>query len=221
MSSFEPVALAGRDATDFVPIALGARDGFAGAGLSRDERHEALERVRRDELAAAVERARAEGAEAARAEDREPFRAALAALAELRRDYLVQSREGIVELALAIAERVVRHALAEQADLLAAFVEHAVATVAADGPLEVRVSPIDCERLRAGEAEDAAVARERGYVLVADPALARGDVVVEGASSELDGRIERLLGIVRASLLPVDRDEIERGGADAPGGGAR
>ena len=42
MSSFEPVALAGRDATDFVPIALGARDGFAGAGLSRDERHEAL-----------------------------------------------------------------------------------------------------------------------------------------------------------------------------------
>lgn len=203
MSSFEPIALGARDtgaSLEFVPLAFAARGDFDGAGRSRDEQREEIAKAQRAELEAALAKARRDGFEEARAEDREPLRAAIAALAELRRDYLAQSREGIVELALAIAERVVRHSLGEQADLLAAFVEHAVATVAAEGPIEVRLSPVDCERLETAEREAESAAR--AYALVPDRALRRGDVVVSSAFAELDARIASLLGIVRSSLLP-------------------
>ena len=139
--------------------------------------------------AQAYARGRAEGERAARArlegEVEQRAQALEAALEDFWRQYRAQMAEfeaGLIDLALAVAERILGQRLEESHTVAAALLERAAAEC--PPPLRARLHPDDLTRLE-HERRGAVAAIE----LVADPMLAPGDVIVETAAGTYDLRI--------------------------------
>lgn len=165
---------------------------------------------------------RAEGFERGRAEALAEFREKLAeqdsawsalmgAFLEQRESLLIESRRGVVELAVAIAGRVVHRTIELDATVVEDQLREVLALVAAPATLVVRIHP-----------EDDALAqevlprlRERllGGVhvrLEADPSVSRGSCVARAlGGSSIDATVETQLDRVVRDLLP---DRAPEGG---------
>jgi len=138
-----------------------------------------------------------EEALAAVAAERERLARALAAVHALERDVLARLEGEIVDLAIAVAERIVRARIEAGDEVAVRVAREAIAACGETGGVRVRMHP-----------EDVALARERapeleapGLVeLVADPSLARGDVLVETEMETLDARVRTALLACREEL---------------------
>ncbi len=143
------------------------------------------------------------------------FVEAARALAALRRDYLARQRRTVVELALTVAEKIVRRELRTDAAALASIVERALAQLDTEGPLRVAVSPADRDALETGAPELAERLAGAGAALEPDPGLERGDVVVDAGASQVDARIPELLRRLREELETALADGDGMESADA------
>lgn len=99
----------------------------------------------------------------------------------------------ITVLSLAVARHLVLDQLEENPERVSVLVMRALELVPHDAPVEVHVNPEDLKAI------DAAGAFPTGPAIqwVADPALSRGDCVVESAARLVDGRLDvalRMLG---------------------------
>lgn len=157
---------------------------------------EALERQARDEGHAA---GFAQGLAEARAQGREQLARLESICAQAARpldqlDAAVEQQ--LAQLALLVARRVIARELATRPELIAQAVRQAAAVLpAATRELRVRLHPDDLALMRELEAAEA------HWQLVADPALARGDCVLESERSRLDARVEtRLAAMIDAVL---------------------
>jgi len=174
-------------------------------------------------LAEGLARGREEGSAAARAElpfaDAEALRTAAAALdgaagsvAALRRGYLAENRRMLVEISVAVAERVLGQRIEADPDLLAGVVERAL-TALGDAP-DVRLCLSERDHravVEGGAADLAALAERRGLAVEVDPGLAPGDVRVLAGRSRVDARIEAVLRRIREELAAGADDEEEAG----------
>lgn len=163
-----------------------------------------LEAVRRE----AFERGVAEGraalpwtdAEALRATVR-AFTAAASELAAARRSYLLENRHVVVELACAIAERVLGAPPATDRAALTALVGRALELFPNDEPLALHLAPADRAIVEAGLAEEMArLGREGRVRVVEDATLAPGEARVLGRSSDVRAAVAEVLERLRAEL---------------------
>lgn len=120
-------------------------------------------------------------------------------LEELRRTYLLEHRRAILELATAIAERLVAHELRVNEAALQAWIERALARAAGEGPLELRVAPRDLETVERGLG--ARIGALPGALrLHADAELSPGDARVAAGPSEVDARVREVIARLREAL---------------------
>ncbi|HVP29128.1 MAG TPA: FliH/SctL family protein [Myxococcota bacterium] len=173
-------------------------------------------------LEEACARAREEGYAAGRAElpwsEAESLRTAIVALehaaatlAALRRAELRAQRRAIVELAVALAEGVLRREVRADRDALAGVLERALAAVDAEDGVRLRLSARDLAALEAGHAPELArIAAQHGLSLQGDPSLSPGDLRLASPRSDVDARLHtcvRRLADELGDLL--EADEVE------------
>jgi type III secretion protein L len=150
--------------------------------------------------------ARAEAAElraAARGEGREMGLAeatATIALAAAERERLLAAAEGdVVELAFAVAALVV--GVAAERGVVVEVARRALETVRSRAHVTLRAHPDDLAVLRAAEPGlAAALGRAPGIALCADPAVARGGVVVETEAGSVDATLAAQVGALRRAV---------------------
>lgn len=220
MSSFESQPLVASDAGDFEPKAACGKtdrpdaDAFVPIRLgSKVEEPSEPPAPSTEEIRA---QAYAEGLEAGRAElpwrEVEELRGlidslekAMVSTARLRREYLRDQRAAVVELALAMAERLVRRAIATDPAPLVDILGRALDTLPDEEKLRVALSSDDLASLQAGFSEEiAGFGRGGGVVLEGDSELARGDVVVQGERGSVDARVATLIERLRESLRELE-----------------
>lgn len=122
-------------------------------------------------------------------------------LASLRREYLSSNRRELVDLAIAIAERILERELAHDPDVLAALVERSLESLAEEGPIRLLLCDADREVLRSADSSRLAALRDEGGLEIETAAdLSRGEVRLQAGAAEMDARIQTLLGLVREGL---------------------
>jgi len=118
------------------------------------------------------------------------------------------SEEGIVELALSIAEKIVGKSLAEDRTVLVAMVKDVLERLETMDVLRVRVNPEDLEILRPFWEEGVITQTGRGIDLVADPRVQMGGCIIDTSTSVVDAQIKTKLAEIERSFRPdLDVDE--------------
>jgi flagellar assembly protein FliH len=125
-----------------------------------------------------------------------------------------QLADTVARTAMQLAAQVLRHELATQPQLVAAVASEAMhAVMLSARHVVVHLHPQDLPLVADGAEEAIAT---RGARLVADPALARGDVVVESDVGHIDARVEMRWAQALASLgLNATTDSGASGAAPA------
>ena len=113
------------------------------------------------------------------------------ALTEARRT----SKRELIELAVHMAERIVRRQVEMDPSVLESIYEHALAAAGSAGPATIRIHPED----RAGCGIDA-LARRQGFAVVDDRTVGRCGCVVEAGGVRVDARLETALGALARAL---------------------
>ncbi|WP_201313872.1 flagellar assembly protein FliH [Dyella sp. EPa41] len=110
----------------------------------------------------------------------------------------------LARLAMTVARQVLSHELRTSPDLVVEAVRQAaLALPAASGNLRVRLHAEDLSLLRTlGVAEE-------NWQLVADPALQRGDCMLETERSRLDARLETRLAAVVDAVLGAEAEDLD------------
>lgn len=191
LAPLAPSGRAGREADR----AAGYAAGWAAGATAAAERAAA----QRAELAAAQAAAEQRREAAVRGAVERLARAAAAADARTA-PVLAQAQQTLAETALALAEAVLGHALADGPTGARAALRRALDTPAELGVHTVRLAPADLAALTAE-----GVAAPAGVELVADPRLAPGDAVSEHPAGYLDARLATALARARAELLGGER----------------
>jgi flagellar biosynthesis/type III secretory pathway protein FliH len=168
-------------------------------------------RVRvRTEAEEAYERGFAEGLRegTSRAEDR--IRPALEAVARVAESFEAAGREvardrerDLHGLALAVARKLVRREMTADPALARDLVGRALDMVPPDAPLEVRLSPDDLGTIGPELERLHASGRPAAIQWIADPALERGDFLIESPLRIVDGRTDAAL---RSLYERLDRE---------------
>jgi flagellar biosynthesis/type III secretory pathway protein FliH len=113
-----------------------------------------------------------------------------------------EARADALELAMAVARRLVEAELTTGVEAQVAFIRNAVKRLGDARPVVVRLPPAQAAKMRehAAALGDGAAAVARIEV-VADASLERGDCVVEGELGSVDGRLSPRLEEVRRAIL--------------------
>jgi flagellar assembly protein FliH len=119
-------------------------------------------------------------------------------LAGLRRQIVQQSEQQLVQLALALAKRIVRRELATDDELLAALARVALERLGEARPATIRLHPEDFGRTTAGRLDQWAAAH---VTVVADPNVNRGGCLVESPFGFVDASVDAQLQELAAALL--------------------
>ena len=101
-----------------------------------------------------------------------------------------------VELAMAVARRIVQREISVDPDLVAALVTVALKRVQGQSGLTARVSSHDFERVQA-----ALNSSNSSLVVKEDPSLERGDFMLDTNQTHMDGRIASQIDTIGKALL--------------------
>jgi flagellar assembly protein FliH len=119
-------------------------------------------------------------------------------LAGLRRQILQHSEQQLVQLALALARRIVRRELVADEELLGALARVALERLGEARPATIRLNPEDFARSTVGRLEQWAAAH---VSVVSDPSVNRGGCLVESPFGFIDASIEAQLQELAGALL--------------------
>lgn len=149
-------------------------------------------------------RGEAEGLERARGAVEEAAAEAerIVALARQQADAALAAAERqIVELALAVAGKVLAREVAENPTQILPLVRAALDRVQDEEQVTIRVHPGCYEQVMAARPElQAALSRAAALAVVADATLQEGDCIVETPYGAVDARVDTQLGLVKAAL---------------------
>jgi flagellar assembly protein FliH len=124
------------------------------------------------------------------------YEKSLADLAATHKKMIQAMEEQTVRLAIEIARKIVQRELTMDPDLVAALAAVALKRVASHQSITLCVSRVDLERVRA------AVAIANSAVTVKeDPALERGDFLIETGQTHLDGRASSQVDTIGRALF--------------------
>jgi len=130
------------------------------------------------------------------------FQAAAGALV-IERDRWITAWEGAaVKLSASIAQRVLRHELAQLPEVSVALIQEALQLAAGQPQIQLRLNPCDLEQLQT--CGDEALGRLAGVGdarLVPDEAIAPGGCIVETRHGVIDARLETQLDRIASELL--------------------
>ena len=151
---------------------------------------------------------RAEGRAEAEATLREPLSRAVRALDEaleaLRSVHADESgalADAIVELALAVAGRLVSTELRENAESMVPLIAEALDALGNDEAVEIALASEDADRVREGALPELDRLRESWRAeIVGDPALRPGEAIVRGGAASVDLRVAAMLERFRTAL---------------------
>jgi flagellar assembly protein FliH len=129
-------------------------------------------------------------------------------LAGLRRHILQHSEQQLVQLALALARRVVRREIASDDELLGALARVALERLGEARPATIRLNPDDFARSAAGRVEQWAAAH---VTVIPDPHVHRGGCLVESPFGFVDTSIDAQLQELAGALLEVSYPGLEDG----------
>jgi flagellar biosynthesis/type III secretory pathway protein FliH len=167
---------------------------------------EEMETARREATADGVARARAEQEEARRRCEAET-RAAVAdflstarALVEARQSVLREAAEGVADLAIGIAARILRREVETDGRAVVPVLRELLQRAATATQITVRLSPRDHAILLAGLHEIPEATGVEGLRLRADSGVTPGGCVIETEAGSLDARLETQLERVDAAL---------------------
>ncbi|MFC5740488.1 FliH/SctL family protein [Dyella tabacisoli] len=160
---------------------------------------EALEQQARDEgYAAGLAEGRVAAAEAL-SKQLAHFEALIDAVARPLQAFDEATEQEMARLAMVTARRVIARELSLTPELIVQAVRQAaLALPSATRALRVRLHPDDLALLRQLDAS------ETHWHLQADPALARGDCILESERSRLDARVETRLAAIVDAVLGID-----------------
>jgi flagellar assembly protein FliH len=127
-------------------------------------------------------------------------------LASLRQTLLQQSERQLVQLALALARRIVRRELAADEELLMALARVALDKLGEAGQATIRLHPDDFARAAARGADRWAVAH---VTVVADSAVSRGGCLVESPFGFVDASIDAQFQELARALLDGESAGLE------------
>lgn len=99
----------------------------------------------------------------------------------------------ITVLALAVARQILQREIAASPDVVTGLVTRALELVPREAPVEVRLHPQDLALVEAAGIRAGSAARDAARPVVrwvADPALERGDCMVESEARLVDGRVD-------------------------------
>lgn len=199
-------ALAGADKLAAEARAAGYEEGRA-AGLAAAEEEIAQLRQQLEEERARLAAEREEGLaelERLRAEAEMAAHRLRHEAAESAEQLVADSQQQIVELALAVAGRILQREIERDPEALIGVLVGALQRVRGAGTVTVKVAPSGVAVL--AQADEVIDRTELGIdtlTVVADPALGPGDVVVETEHGLVDARIDEQLDAMRRSLGEV------------------
>ncbi len=122
-------------------------------------------------------------------------------LSALQHGYLVDNRAAVVELAFAIAERLLGRTLETNRESIVALLERALPLLGRADGIRVALAPRDLETMQT--AEGAALARwveSHGLAVEADPALSIGEARLFAARTRVEVRLGELLRRLREEI---------------------
>jgi flagellar assembly protein FliH len=176
---------------------------------------ETLAAIERDAFAKGYAQGERAGNEAAAARNEAMLRRLTESLDELQalRGRLLQRTERqVVELALAIARKIIHREAALDGDLLLAMARVALDRLADTASATIRLHPED----HAAVAAHGGAAGGHAVEIVADPAVRRGGCVVQSALGAIDvGAAAQLDELTRALLGDERPEDLEIGADDA------
>ena len=138
--------------------------------------------------------------------------AAVAAIANLRREVMRRAERDVVTLALVMASRVAHREIRQDPAQIAAIARHAIARLGDRVEAIVRLNPDDLDAIRAaGVAESDATTVQ----LVADPHLASGGCIVESPAGCVDAGIDAQMREIAAKMFDEAEGAADAGAPDA------
>ncbi len=105
----------------------------------------------------------------------------------------------LIGLAVEMAGRILAREVRPGGDAVAAA-GRALAELRGSRPVALRVSAGDAEAFRAGEGDGGFPSSAAGVILVTDPDLAPGEVIVEADGAAVDGRFRSQLAALRRAV---------------------
>ncbi len=169
-------------------------------------------KLRREAYDEGYEKGFAEGQARGEAAGLEQARGAIAAAAEQASQIVALARQQadesfraaerqVVELALAVASKVLAREMAENPTVILPIVKAALDKVQDQEQITIRVNPECYELVLAARSElQAGLARAGSVAVLADAALKSGDCIVETPYGTVDARIDTQLDLVKAAL---------------------
>ena len=127
------------------------------------------------------------------------LQSAVGAMAANEAQLTAQAEKAVVELSLAIADKVIPKAISELPDTLLTVVNQALSKVLTGTCLNLRVNPGDLERLKANQSDLALPSIDPARLTwSADPSVASGGCIVETDFGDIDARIEHQLTLIES-----------------------
>jgi len=175
------------------------------AGL---EDEEAAQRRAKEIEKSAYSKGFQEGKEAGRNSSRQEldpilsnFREALQELVRVKREIYMRAEKEAVELAMAVARKIVCQELSVRRDIILGVVREALKTVEDHEKITIKVNPRDLEVIKDTTVRNPDFFDNLGHVqFEEDPGLGDGGCVIETALGEIDARIERQLEAVEEAF---------------------
>lgn len=110
-----------------------------------------------------------------------------------------QAEKAVVELSLAIAQKIIPEAIGELPSALLTVINQALAKVMAGTSLNLRVNPDDLEHLKSNQSDLSLPAIDPARLTwSADPCVGPGGCIVETDFGDIDARIEHQLSIIES-----------------------
>lgn len=196
------MATGGATAADPVPGRTGLPN-RPPASSPRDDK-ERLQDVERQAHEAGFARGRQEGREAAQQQAAPLVTALETTLSELdglRERMRRHLEQEVVELALHVARKVVRHELSVSKETILCVVQEAMGRLEDPGRIAIRLNPEDLEHIRgAGERLAAVVDDLDSIHFEEDPGIACGGCYIQTDYGEIDARIQEQLRVVEEAF---------------------
>jgi flagellar assembly protein FliH len=175
-----------------------------GGGPRQTDVERETERIRQE----AYERGMAEGLKKGAAEQKKVFAQHQNSLAGLiheltkvRKEFLSQVEGDVLNLAFAIAEKILNHEIATDKDVICKVLEGALNKIVDQEGMKIRVNPDDYKYLKEiTEAPFPGLEEIKNVMLEQDAAIGRGGVVIASVFGEVDARLDQQMSILRDAL---------------------
>lgn len=201
----QALARAQREAADILAAARTAADEIL--NRRREEAHAAgLAEGRRSGEEAARAEARATALQQAKAEVDElaaTLRTGITAFDRAKARLLAEAETGLIELALAIAQRVCKHVARSDIEVARQNAVQLLDMMRNAGDLELCVHPAQHEALRHSVQQFLDESDRHEHVaVIADSAVGSGECVLRSRDGEIDARIQSQLDAIAEALVP-------------------